>query len=299
MPDRRRLAVVHLDVFTERPLEGNQLAVFTDATGLSDAAMQALAREMNFSETTFIVPRDTAIEREKGVKVRIFTVSEELPFAGHPTLGTALVLRGAHPQETEITLELKVGPVVVTFEDMGNSRIFGEMHQRDPEFGRIHHPEEVANALGLNVRDIDPALPIQTVSTGLPQAIVPLRSVDALGKIHTGLWPRMAEYLKKSDARFFYFVAPAGSSRPEPHFRARMIFYNGEDPATGSAAGNAAAWFIKHGVAQPGQRVLIEQGVEMKRPSKIFVRAERAGERVVDVCVGGYAVEVMRGEVML
>lgn len=300
MADRRRYTVVQLDVFTERPLEGNQLAVFTDATGLSDNAMQALAREMNFSETTFVVPREPAVEREKGVRVRIFTVQEELPFAGHPTLGTALALRGADiTAPKEITLDLNVGPIPVTFEDMGNGKVFAEMRQRDPEFGRIHHPEEVANALGLNMRDLDPALPIQTVSTGLPFAIVPLRSTTALGKISTDLWPKMADYLRHSDAPFFYFVAPAGSSRKEPHLRARMIFYNGEDPATGSAAGTAAAWFVKHGVAKPGERVLIEQGVEMKRPSKIFVRADLEKGRVTNVRVGGHAVEVLRGEVAL
>jgi len=300
MADRRRYAVVQLDVFSERPLEGNQLAVFPDATGLSDAAMQALAREMNFSETTFVIPRNAEIEREKGVRVRIFTVQEELPFAGHPTLGTALVLRGAAiTAPKEIILDLAAGPVPVTFEDMGDGRFFAEMRQRDPHFGRIHQPEEVANALGLNMRDLDPGLPIQTVSTGLPFAIVPLRSVTALGKVSTGLWPRMHEYLRHTDAPFFYFVAPSGSNRKEPHLRARMIFYNGEDPATGSAAGCAAAWFVKHGVAKPGEHVLIEQGVEMKRPSKIFVRADVEKGHVTNVRVGGHAVEVMRGEFLL
>lgn len=300
MAERRRYPVVQMDVFTERPLEGNQLAVFPDATGLSDAAMQALAREMNFSETTFVVPREGSIEREQGVRVRIFTVQEELPFAGHPTLGTALVLRGkAATAVNEITLELGVGPVHVTFEDMGDGKVFGEMRQRDPEFGRVHHPEEIANALGLNMRDIDPALPIQTVSTGLPYTIVALRSIAALGKLSNAMWPRMAEYHQHTGGRFFYFVAPAGSNRKEPHYRARMIFYNGEDPATGSAAGCAAAWFVKHGVAKTGERVLLEQGVEMKRPSKIFVRADLERDRVTNIRVGGHAVEVLRGDVML
>src|SRR5262245_31366542 len=125
----RRLPFVQLDVFTTRPLEGNQLAVFTDADGLSDIDMQRIAKETNFSETTFVIRRDDAVERERGVRVRIFTVDEELPFAGHPTLGTATCLRGTTGKPL-IELDLNIGKIPVAFEDSG----FGEMRQRDPEF---------------------------------------------------------------------------------------------------------------------------------------------------------------------
>src|SRR5215467_8414026 len=130
----RRLAMTQWDVFSSTPLEGNSLAVFSDGTGLSDSEMQSIAKEMNLSETTFIVPRESAIERERGVRVRIFTVQEELPFAGHPTLGTAFALRG-NGGAKEIVLELNVGTVPVRFEDAAGEPSFGEMTQVDPEFG--------------------------------------------------------------------------------------------------------------------------------------------------------------------
>src|SRR3977135_1617613 len=126
----RRLAMTQWDVFSSRPLEGNSLAVFSDGRGLTDAEMQSLAKEMNLSETTFILPRGAATEREKGVRVRIFTVQEELPFAGHPTLGTAFALRGQSGAK-EITLELNVGKVPVRFEETSGLAAFGEMTQID------------------------------------------------------------------------------------------------------------------------------------------------------------------------
>src|SRR5437764_10634852 len=128
---KRRLPFVQVDVFTSVPLEGNQLAVFADGRSLSDTEMQALAREMNFSETTFILPRDAATERERGVRVRIFTVDEELPFAGHPTLGTAFALR-RNGGAAEMKLELNVGTIPVSFEETPGQPIFGEMRQNDP-----------------------------------------------------------------------------------------------------------------------------------------------------------------------
>src|SRR6476661_8420405 len=137
---KRRLPFVQVDVFTSVPLEGNQLAVFADGRSLSDAEMQALAREMNLSETTFILPRDPATERERGVRVRIFTVQEELPFAGHPTLGTAFALRGS-TGVSEINLELNVGKIPVRFKDNPGEPVFGEMTQQEPKFGMIHDRE--------------------------------------------------------------------------------------------------------------------------------------------------------------
>jgi len=305
---RRTYEFVQLDVFTQTPLTGNPLAIFTDARGLDDNEMQALAREMNLSETTFILPRDPDTEAQEGKKVRIFTVEEELPFAGHPTLGTALHLyaSGFSPvseQSTEITLDLKAGKIPVRFtaksKNGGRNRIdgqvFGEMRQRDPEFGVIFSREEVARVLGIAADEIP--WPVQSVSTGLPFAIVGIRNQETLANLN---FPhaQAAEFLKNTDAKFFYFLCP---KRREGRLevRARMFFYGGEDPATGSAAGCVASWMVQHGIANSDEQVLIRQGVEIRRPSEMYVRATRDGERVTNVCVGGYAVEVLRGTVSL
>ncbi len=288
------------DVFSERPLEGNSLAVFPDARGLSDAEMQSIAKEMNLSETTFILPRDAETEHERGVRVRIFTVQEELPFAGHPTLGTAFALRAASGAK-QVTLELNVGKVPVHFEDSPGQPTFGEMTQVDPVFGIRHEREAVARAIGLQIDDFDPSLPIETVSTGLPYTVTPLKSLEVIRNLRLEL-SRADEYLEKTGGKFFYFVARE-TADPKARLHARMLFYNGEDPATGSAAGCAAAWMVAHGVAETDERVLIEQGIEMNRPSRIFVRASsqnlEGDNRIVNVRVGGHAIEVMRGEVFL
>src|SRR5579862_6540982 len=159
----RKAPYVLLDVFSDKPLTGNQLAVFTDARNLKEEELQLLARETKLCETTFIFPRDAAVESEKGVRVRIFTVDEELEFAGHPTLGTAFVLRGSSQQQ-QVDLDLRVGKISVRFEDRANGIAFGEMTQRDPEFGQIHDREAVSRAIGLKPQDLDDELPIQTVS---------------------------------------------------------------------------------------------------------------------------------------
>jgi len=292
------------DVFSSQPLEGNSLAVFFDGRGLSDAEMQAIAKEMNLSETTFIVPRDAETERERGVRVRIFTVQEELPFAGHPTLGTAFALRGESGAK-EITLELNVGKVPVRFEERAGEAAFGEMTQIDPVFGMQHEREAVARATGLRVDDFDASLPIETVSTGLAYTITPLRSLAVIQKLRIDM-NRANGYLEKTGGKFLYFVARE-TVDPAARLHARMLFYNGEDPATGSAAGCTAAWMVAHGVAKPDERILIEQGIEMRRPSRIFVRAKfqdslqngQRDNRIVNVRVGGNAIEVMRGEVFL
>ncbi len=294
-PELRRFPFVQLDVFSSQPFEGNSLAVFPDGRGLSDQHMQALAREMNLSETTFVLPRDPAVERERGVRVRIFTVREELPFAGHPTLGTAFALRGA-TGAAEVVLDLNAGRVPVRFEDNPGQPTFGEMTQAEPKIGLIHDRETVVRATSLRDGDIDPSLPIQTISTGLPFTIVPLRGLDVIRRLQVDL-VRSSEYLQKTQGgQFFYFVARETVDRAA-RLHARMLFYGGEDPATGSAAGCATAWMVAHGVAQPDERVLIEQGIEMLRPSRIFVRASRLDNRVVNVRVGGNVVEVLRGEV--
>jgi len=297
MPNpKRTFQFQQFDVFTDTPLAGNALAVFLDARGLSDAEMQAIAKETNLSETTFVLPRDSAIEKDRGIRVRIFTVQEELPFAGHPTLGTAFALRGAS-SAPEIVLDLNAGRVPVRFTDTPGKPVFGEMRQVDPKFGAIHDRTALATALGLPVKAFDDSLPIQTISTGLPYTVVPIKSLSNIQDLHLD-HRRAAEYLASSEGKFFYFVCREGVD-PSARLHARMLFYNGEDPATGSAAGCAAAWMVRHGVANPGEQVLIEQGVEMHRPSRIFVRADREGDTVVNVRVGGSAVEVLRGEFFL
>jgi trans-2,3-dihydro-3-hydroxyanthranilate isomerase len=297
---KRRLSFVQVDVFTSVPLEGNQLAVFADGSSLSDAEMQALAKETNLSETTFILPRDAATERERGVRVRIFTTNEELPFAGHPTLGTAMVLRNdplrGKGAAEEIALELNIGRIPVRFSTR-DGLPFGLMTQRDPEFMQKHSREEVARASGLAIDDIADDVPIQTVSTGNPFAMVPLKSLATLQKLSPS-WASMKTYLDNSDAKFLYFVSRE-TLNPEAKLQSRMFFYNGEDPATGSAAGPCAAWAVQYGVVPADRQVLMEQGVEMKRRSRIFFSAGRHGDKIVNVRVGGHVAEVAHGEFIL
>src|ERR1700730_12686677 len=294
--ESRRMAMAQWDVFSSKPLEGNSLAVFPDARELSDAEMQSIAKEMNLSETTFICPRDPATERDRGIRVRIFTVQEELPFAGHPTLGTAFALRGESGVK-QVVLDLNVGKVPVQFEEINGQAPFGEMTQVDPVFGVQHDREAVARATGLRVEDFDASLPIEAVSTGMPFTVTPLKSLRVIQNLRIDL-NRASEYLEKAGGKFFYFVARE-TVDPAGRLHARMIFYHGEDPATGSAAGCAAAWMVAHGVAETDERVLVEQGIEMPRPSRIFVRASGRDDRVVNVRVGGNAVEILRGEVFL
>src|SRR5258708_23258397 len=163
----RRLALTQWDVFTSVPLKGNSLAVFLDGRGLTDGEMQSLAKEMNLSETTFILPRNAATERERGVRVRIFTMQEELLFAGHPTLGTAFALRG-HSAAQEIVLDLNVGKVPVRFDDTFGRHPFEEMGQVDRDFGTEHNSTEVTLVPGLKEYDSEASRPMQTVSTGVP-----------------------------------------------------------------------------------------------------------------------------------
>lgn len=295
---------VQLDVFTRTPLAGNPLAIFTDARGLSDAQMQALAREMNLSETTFVLPRERSVEAQEGKRVRIFTVDEELPFAGHPTLGTALYLHNtAASRVDEIVLDLNVGKIGVRFRADSNDRrnhvagdVFGEMRQRDPEFGPILPQGKIANVFQDSASEIASEWPSQIVSTGLPFAIVPIRNAKTLSNLKPDL-VRIGAVLERTGARFCYFISPEREGWRE--VRARMFFYGGEDPATGSAAGCAVSWMVRHGLAKSEQQILIHQGVEARRPSEIFVRATREDEKVTNVRVGGYAAEVLRGTVTL
>lgn len=290
-----------VDVFTRSALQGNPLAVVLDTAGLATERMQAIAREFNLSETTFIQRRPVAIEPGEGVRVRIFTTQEELPFAGHPTLGTASVLKTVAPEairDNILTLALNVGPVPVRFDEKldDSGSIFGEMTQRDPEFGAELEPDKVAWLTGLDPDDLDPNLPPQIVSTGNAFVIVVLRSADALARLsvkHAEATP----WLRERGGRWFYILAPTGSQ--EPWFRARMQFYGGEDPATGSAAGCAIGYLVARGVVAPGQRILVQQGVEIGRTSNLFLTAKSISGRVTDVRVAGSTVLVAKGRLFL
>jgi trans-2,3-dihydro-3-hydroxyanthranilate isomerase len=204
-----------------------------------------------------------------------------------------MVLRGSSGAE-EIALDLNVGRIPVRF-SVRDGLPFGTMTQRNPEFGQTHARESVARAAGLALEDIADDVPIQTVSTGNAFAMVPLRSLAVLENL-APTWSAMNEFLSKADAKFFYFVSRE-TVNPEAKLQARMIFYNGEDPATGSAAGPCIAWAVKHGVVLAEEQALIEQGVEMKRRSRIYTSAGREDDQVVNVRVGGHAVDVVHGEI--
>lgn len=281
-----------LDVFAERPLEGNPLCVFHDARGLSAETMQALARETRLSETTFVFPGDDPEEdRRSGVHVRIFTQQEELPFAGHPTLGTATWLRLYYPPcfgTQEVTLKLKVGPIPVRFPEeaepvLGGAAagLYGSMRQRDAEFGAEHDPEEVARVLGLEAADLLPGYRPQTVSTGNPFLIVPLRSLDALQSLRIPQGSATA-WLRERASRWFYCIAPEPATGG---WRARMQWESGEDPATGSAAGPCIAWLVRNALAASETPVTLRQGIEIARPSRLTVQAKCEPKKVTEINV--------------
>ena len=299
----RSLPYALVDVFAEHALEGNMLAIFHDARGLTTEQMQALARETNLAETTFIFPHESSqADAHRGVNVRIFTTQEELPFAGNPTLGTASWLYANHPTlrgaET-ITLRLAGGDVPVRFSSPASEEtgVFGTMRQHDPTFGKVHDPAEVAQLLGVPIDDLDPSLPSQTVSTGLPFCIVPFRSVAALSRLAIPQAATQA-WLEAADAKFFFSLAPSDIDGGAG-FRCRMQFYNGEDPATGSAAGCAIAWLVRHSVVPSERPTIFAQGVEILRPSRLHVKACRVGDRISDVFVGGRTIQVASGQFFL
>jgi trans-2,3-dihydro-3-hydroxyanthranilate isomerase len=289
------------DVFTATAFQGNQLAVFEDAGELSPAEMQKLANETNLSETTFVVRRDPATERREGVRVRIFTTREELPFAGHPTLGTACTIRSFFPEYAgaeEIVLDLNVGKIRVVFsrdKQEGNAP-YGVMTQTKPSFGTLHDPARTAAALGLTVDDLLPGAVPQTVSTGLAYCVVPLRSLEVLGRLQIPQREATA-YLATMGTRFFYCLAPV-PGQPNA-WQARMQFYSGEDPATGSAAGCAISYLVEHSLASSEQQILIRQGIEIGRASDLHVSAKRTADGIDRVRVGGSTVPVAKGLVFL
>ena len=296
-----------VDVFTQTPLVGNPLAVVLNTCGLATERMQAIAREFNLSETTFIERRPAPVEHAEGVRVRIFTTREELPFAGHPTLGTASVLKTIAPEACPngaVTLALNVGPVPVRFEPgvAGSAAIFAEMTQREPEFGAELNPAEVAPLLGLAPQDLDPALPPQVVSTGTPFAIVVLKSLEALQRLKVDRG-NATPWLRERGARWFYVLTSAlvqnENGAKHTKYRARMQFEGGEDPATGSAAGCAISYLVARGIAPSGVRVHLRQGIEIGRPSDLFLSANKLSAGVADVRVAGSTIHVANGQLFL
>jgi trans-2,3-dihydro-3-hydroxyanthranilate isomerase len=285
-----------VDVFTSTPLQGNGLAVVFDTAGLSTDRMQAVAREFNLSETTFIQRRDPTIEKREGVRVRIFTTQEELPFAGHPTLGTASVLKQQVPELLDggiIRLALNVGSIPVRFKP---GTLFGEMTQRDPEFLDQLDRAEVARLCGLGIDDLHPTVSPQVVSTGTAFAIVALSSHEALSRLRVDQ-DAATRYLREHGGRWFYVMGPTG--REAPAWRARMQFYGGEDPATGSAAGCAISYLVGHGIVEAGRQIHVQQGVEIGRTSDLFLAADAVESKVSNVRVAGSTVPVAKGTIFL
>jgi trans-2,3-dihydro-3-hydroxyanthranilate isomerase len=272
------------DVFTDRPLEGNQVAVFTDAREIPEELLQPLAREMNYSETVFVLPK----EGEGHARIRIFTPTTEIPFAGHPTLGTAFVL-AAPLQLDEIRLETGAGVVPVKLEREESRIVFGRMEQPIPTVEP--YAEEAALLEGLGVERSE--LPVEVYDNGLRHVYVALSSEEAVA----ALQPNFSALAHLPAVLGINCFAGSGS-----RWKTRMFAPgNGvpEDPATGSAAGPLAVHLARHGRIAFGDQIEISQGAEIRRPSKLFARVEGTADRIETVVVGGSAVTVARGEFRL
>ena len=299
------LSFLQYDVFTDQALAGNQLAVFLDARALSTERMQAIAREMNFSESTFILPPEAA---GTDVRMRIFAPTNELPMAGHPTIGSTFAL--AHTGtiragQSRFVFGLGVGPVPVDLEWDGDRLRFVWMTQLKPEFGpAIEAREAGAAAIGLEIGDLAPDLPIQQVSTGLPFLFVPVRSRHAVDRASSDVSAhrRLMSSIGVDLGIFLFAVLPAGS--PETAY-SRMFaptFGMVEDPATGSASGALGCYLVRHKLVTGGdaRRGMVSlQGMAMGRPSRIHIAIDSRGDEIVSVKVGGTAVLVARGELLV
>ena len=273
------------DVFTDTPLQGNGVAVFTDARELPEATLQRLARELNLSETVFVYPA----EDDGHAKIRIFTPAAELPFAGHPTLGTAFIL-AAPLQLGEIRLETGAGTVPVTLErDEAGSIVFGRMSQPIPTVEPYDGADELFSALGVDGSE----LPVELYDNGMRHLYVALPTEDEVAALRPDL-NRLAELPPVLGISTF-----AGSGS---RWKTRMFAPAGgvaEDPATGSAAGPLAVHLARHGRIAFGDEIEISQGAEIARPSTLYARVEGSGDEITRVEVGGSAVVVARGEFRL
>lgn len=272
-----------VDVFTDTPLEGNPLAVFTDASRIPSEGMQRIAREMNLSETVFVLPP----ERGGDHRIRIFTPFSELPFAGHPTLGTAYVV-GSASEADAVTLETGAGAVEVGFTRAGGRITSGRMTQPIPTWEPFEEPADVLAALG----GAASVLPVEVYRNGPAHVYVALGREEDVA----GLQPDLGALARLRDGGIYCF---AGSGT---RWRARMFAPGSgipEDPATGSAAGPLAVHLARHGRIAFGQEIEIRQGVEMGRPSTLYARAVGRGDKIERVEVAGSAVVVARGELLV
>lgn len=291
---------LHLDVFTDRPFEGNQLAVYPEPAGLTSSQMQAIAQEMAFSETTFIFPP----ERGGNARMRIFTPAEELPIAGHPTIGSTFAL-AAHgvivPGQDLFVFELAVGPTPVSLEWDQRDLSFAWMTQPNPTFGAIVNDRRaIASALAVRESDLHPDLPVRMVSCGVPFLIVALNTraaVDAVSVDRQALAAAAASAGLHEMPVFMFTMEGAGAESTY----SRMLapgFGIAEDPATGSAAGPLGSYLVEHGAvsAEAAAALVNLQGVAMRRPSRIHISIEGRPGAITRVRVGGKAVLVGRGE---
>jgi trans-2,3-dihydro-3-hydroxyanthranilate isomerase len=291
----RRLHYHLVDVFTDRAFGGNPLAVVTNGRGVSDETMQAIAKEFNLSETTFVLPPD---DPRHDWRVRIFTPAHELPMAGHPTVGTAFVLAREHlipraGRESNILFEEGVGPVPVRVEFEDAEPSFAEMSQPLPRFGpRLDEDRQaVARMLSLEESDLEPGLPVEVVSCGVPFLYVPLRSLDAAHRARprVDLIERVANEHGVPPEVFVFTreVEHAGSTVHSRMFAPGMGIT--EDPATGAASGPLGCYLVRYGLVpgDPAAEIVSEQGIEMGRPSYIRIRIERQGDDLTAVRVGG------------
>jgi trans-2,3-dihydro-3-hydroxyanthranilate isomerase len=279
-----RFRYVICDVFTDRPLAGNQLAVFTDARQIPEEALQPLAREMNLSETVFVYPADG----EAHVRLRIFTPVVEIPFAGHPVLGSAFVLAGPLQVET-VLLETGVGVIPVHVEREGARIVFGRMEQVVPTWKAYPKADEMLAALGVERSE----QPVDVYDNGLQMAFVVLGSEEDVAAVE----PDMNRLAELPDVVGTNCCAGAGS-----RWKTRMFAPGGgvaEDPATGSAAGPLAVHLLRHGLCSSGEELEISQGVEVGRPSTLFATAWGTPEAIERVEVAGSAVIVARGDYQL
>jgi trans-2,3-dihydro-3-hydroxyanthranilate isomerase len=297
-----------LDVFTTTPFGGNQLAVFTEDTNLPTKLMQKIARELNLSETVFI---QSPVDPKKTKKLRIFTPKVELPMAGHPTIGTAYALAETGLLKTEDginewTLEEGVGdvPVSVYKEQSRITKI--EMKQPLPEFGdELEDREKAAKLLSLSIEDIQPNLPIQTVSTGVPFLFIPIRSLAAMKKIQfrMDIWEKFFSN-NASTENIFTFTTETEQSTSTVHSRMFAPAMGiSEDPATGAASGPLGAYLVEHNVVDSigngTYHIISEQGLEMGRPSFIAITIAKQGNTYKEVKIGGSSVIIGAGELQI
>jgi trans-2,3-dihydro-3-hydroxyanthranilate isomerase len=289
-----------VDVFSGEKFAGNQLAVVRNAYDFSEENMQKFAREMNFSETTFILVNESEMSSsESAFRVRIFTPKLELPFAGHPTLGTAFVIQQyiIRREVPKITLDLNVGPIEVTpIYESGRIKLLW-MKQNEPKFSRGKiSVDQTSKALGLKKGDIDPKFPIQEASTGVPFIIIPLKSMKALKGCHVDRDKYFA-LIRKTKAKSLLVFSP-GSHGTDSKLSVRMFSdYYGvpEDPATGSANGCLAAYLSHHKYFGSDRvDIKVDQGYEINRPSTLYLKTDPE-KRNVNVSVGGQVVPVAEG----